>query len=88
MGASISSLSAAAPAPAHITWVTMQRDSLADERVRAVGLENPSEAHHCFLNACVQSLWHLSSFRAAFARGAPTSWKPKPPSAGNSALKC
>ena len=35
------------------------------------GLENPKGKNHCFLNVCIQALWHLASFRQSFLKTCP-----------------
>ena len=50
-------------APAPVSWLEVAGDAAPGERVRHRGLDNPAQAHHCFLNVCIQALWHLGAFR-------------------------
>lgn len=50
------------------------------------GLDNPPSAHHCFLNVCIQALWHLTSFRRRLL-AAPHAHSPLT-SAGDGAGAC
>jgi hypothetical protein len=42
-------------------------ETMRPRRPSRKGLENPPQAFNCFLNAVIQSLWHLEHFRVLFA---------------------
>lgn len=53
-----------------MAWITVPRSSALAEAVVHKGLDNPREAHNCFVNVVLQGLWHLAAFRHALL-GAP-----------------
>lgn len=48
-----------------VAWITVPRSSALAEAVVHKGLDNPREAHNCFVNVVLQGLWHLAAFRHA-----------------------
>jgi hypothetical protein len=55
--------------PGELNFLASQPASLLDKPASSsdehCGFENPVGANHCFLNSCLQALWHSPAFREA-----------------------